>query len=206
VPAYQCSIEHTLAGQPAVCVVAFARTDSLGAETLAEAAIVAENVAIAWKARFLPNLTARVLFLRVTARGVIDQAVSGTSISTSQSGSRDVAALPSFVAARVKFQTATPGRAGRGRTGVPGLAEDNTESNSPNLLTGAAQAALATALSSFVGDLALLTPTVFPVVVSRFKGTDGAGKPLPRPGGPLVSPVTSSSVDSTVGTRVSRIR
>jgi hypothetical protein len=137
---------------------------------------------------------------------MVQRDVSGVSIISSSPGGQPGAALPTFVAGRVVFQTGTPGRAGKGRTGLPGLLEGGTEPSAPNLLVGTTRNDLQTRITGFVADLAANVPTIKPVVVSRFKGTDGNGNPIPRPGGPIASVVTSTAVLSTVGTRVSRIR
>jgi hypothetical protein len=195
-----------MAGEVVVNVIGFARQDTLGAETPADAAAVANQVAIAWKARVMNALCASLVFQQVTARGMIEPQVSGVSIESSKAGVNTTTSLPSYVAAKVVFGTATPGRAGRGRTGLSGLPEVGTDGVAVNSLTASYQSDLASAMNLFMQDLAALTPTIFPVVISRFQGTDVTGKPVPRPGGPIASTVISTSVMSKLGTRVSRIR
>jgi hypothetical protein len=205
-PVYQAAIEHAQAGQKLLCVIGFARQDTLGGETPAEAAIVAEQVAIAWKARVMIVLNQFLIFQSVTARGMVVPEVSGVSSSGTRAGTIVGSAMPTFVAGRVVFQTATPGRAGRGRTGLPGMQEDWTDPDNPNQLRELFRGNLSTAMNNFVTDLNALLPRIFPVVISRFKGTDANGKPLPRVGGPIASEVTSTGVIAPLGTRVSRIR
>jgi hypothetical protein len=199
VAVYACAIEHTMQGQVVINAIGFARTDLLGAETVAEAEIVAEQVAIAWKARFMVSLNPALRFERVTARGMKDAEVSGLSFSAPVVGGDAGAALPSFVALRIALKTATPGRAGRGRTGVSGLAESATEALTPNTLTPGIVTIYQNALTSFRSDLAALTPTIFPVVISRV--ANGVPRVVP-----IASPVIGATVLSQIGSRVSRLR
>ncbi len=205
---YSCAIKHEYLGQNVVNVIGFARQDTLGAETVTEAQVVANQVSIAWKARVLGQMASAVRFIEVEARGMFVPAVAGLSASGSQAGGIPSAnaVLPSFAAAKVILATNTPGRAGRGRTGIAGLVEGDTEAISGNLLTAAKQNSLGTAFAGFVTDLAALTPTIFPVVISRYLGTGADGKPIRRPGGPIASPVVSNRVAPELGTRVSRLR
>lgn len=196
---YVAGIEQEYQGQLVVNVIGFARTDTLGAETPAEAAIVAEQVAIAWKARIIPRQVNTLKFLQVVARGVNNAGIVGTSIALPVNGSLVQAGLPGFAAARVQLQTQTPRRAGRGRTGLCGVSESDTDSATPNNLSAAAQTAFSNNFVNFVNDLAALAPTIFPVVFSRVLNL------VPR-AAPLVSQVTSTSVMIPLGTRVSRIR
>jgi hypothetical protein len=207
-PVYSAAIQHTFLGQAVVNVIGMARTDTLGGETVVEAGVVAEQVAIAWKQRLMPLLANGLRFDQVEARGMVVPEVVGKSFSPGVGGGlgSGVAILPSFAAVKVVFLTNTPGRAGRGRTGISGLAETYTEVSAGNNLVPSTQTSFQNAMINFINDLAALTPTIFPVVISRFKGVGGDGKPLPRPGGPIASAVVSTSVQSQLGTRVSRLR
>jgi hypothetical protein len=86
------------------------------------------------------------------------------------------------------------------------VVETSTDAALPNQLVEAKRAELAGGLALFRDDLAALLPEIFPVVISRFKGVDATGKPVPRPGGPIASRVTAITVVAPLGTRVSRIR
>jgi hypothetical protein len=198
-PSYVCSIEQEISGQLVANVIAFAQTDTLGAETGAGAAAVANQVAIAWKARIIPGQASSLKFLQVVARGVNDAGIVGTSIEAAANGAQAGASLPAFAAVRVAFGSDTPRRAGRGRTGISGVLEVDSDVASPNNLSAAARTAWATRVSGLITDLAANTPTIFPVVVSRVLNR------VPRPA-PLVSPVTTTAVQLPLGTRVSRIR
>ncbi len=205
-PVYSCAIKHTYAGQDAINVIGFAREAITGAETGSEATIVANAVASAWNTRMMPKLSAQLVLNGVEARGMVVREVSGLSTVGTGSGTVLGASLPSFVAARILMSSDTPGRAGRGRTGLAGITEVMTQAASPNSLEFGERQGFQTAYDFFVADLAALVPTLFPVVISRFKGTGVDGKPLPRPGGPIASKVTTSSVQVSLGTRVSRLR
>ncbi len=197
--AFACAIEQELQGQLVVNVIGFQLQDSLGAETAADAATVANQVAIAWKNRIIPRQSSAVRFLQVVARGARDAGVVGVSVAAPQSGGVAAQGLPGFAAVRVVLQSATPRRAGRGRTGISGVPEGDTLIDTPNNLSPTAQPLWATALNNFVSDLAAIVPTITPVVISRELNL------VPRPT-PLISPVTSVSVSVPLGTRVSRIR
>jgi hypothetical protein len=205
-PVYACAIKHTMSGQEVINVIGFARQDTLGAETGTEAAIVANQVAIAWKQKVLAQLSDQLRFEVVEARGMVVREVSGLSIEPAANGSQGLPSLPTFVAARVVMTTNTPGRAGRGRTGLSGIAESLSEAGLPNTLSAAARNLLQGGYTDFITQLGALLPAIFPVVISRYKGTNPDGSPIPRPGGPIASAVTSSTVQSTLGSRVSRLR
>jgi hypothetical protein len=196
---YACAIEQEMQGQLVVNVVGFALGDTFGFEDPDSAAQLAERVAVAWKARIVPRQSSSVRFLQVVARGAFDAGIVGLSSAVPVSGGNTGASLPAFAAVRVVLQSAEPRRAGRGRTGISGVPETDTDSTNPNNLSAAALPTWATAWSGFVTDLAATAPLVRPVVISRVLNL------VPRLT-PLVSLVTSSAVRAPLGTRVSRIR
>ncbi len=195
-----------MAGQVVINIVAVRLAAGGITETNAEAAAVAAAVRDAWQTNLMPKLSTDYKFVQVTARGVIEPAVSGSAPATLAAGAIAGPGLPTFAVAKVRIQTATPGRAGRGRTGLSGVDEGSTAAGSVNRLVPAAVTTYQTAINGFQSALLASALGLSIVVVSRFKGVDGTGKPVPRPGGPLVSDATALTVDGELGTRVSRLR
>ncbi len=196
---YDIAIIGTLAGQNIVNSHGMTIADAFSVENVADAAIAAQRAFDAFRINFSGSLSSQYTGLRAEARGVLNAAVFAASSSASFQGQGNGAALPSFVAARVKLTTGTPGRAGRGRTGLPGLMEDQTQATAPNLLVPAVQTALANGAEAWRLQLKGTAPLSALSVVSRI--VNGVKRTTP-----LVSEVLSTSVDSQLGTRVSRIR
>lgn len=204
--AYALSIEGRMAGQVIINSLGARVIGATNFETPLEAFEVANQVRKAWEARVMPKLTNAYQFVGVNARGVTAPLLTNQAPGTVAAGSIVGATLPSFVAVKVTLRTGTPGRSGRGRTGIPAIGEASTPADQPNNLTPSERTDWQARWDLIVSDLKAGTPPVEFVVISRYLGTDGNGVPLLRPGGPLVSPVVSVSVQSELGTRVSRLR
>jgi hypothetical protein len=195
-----------MAGQVVINSLAgFTGAETVG-ETVEEAQLVADLFRSAWQAHLLIRLSNQYAFLGATARGMRNPLLSAFSPATVAAGSLTGAALPTFAAVKVKLQTGTPGPAGRGRTGLTGGVEDASGATTANTLTSVARADYQLGVDNFIAALLAATPSVKLSVISRFLGTDAAGKPIPRVAGPLASFVTSAIVMPTLGTRVSRLR
>jgi hypothetical protein len=202
---YSVSIIGSQAGQAVVNVHGMEWDNLAGPETTEEANAVAEHAFATWKGAFLVRLSSGYTVTQAVARGMINPQVSGVSTGPPQSGARAEAALPTFAVGKIKIATTEPGRGGRGRTGLSGLIESYTDVATPNTLNGAAIIDLGPQVQQWFTQLGVGTPARNLSVISRFKGVDGSGKPVPRPF-PVSSRAVSVSLDSSLGSRVSRLR
>jgi hypothetical protein len=203
---YTASVEGLMSGQVIINSLAGTLIGGSVAEDATTAQQVAAAFARAWESTLLTAISSQYAFVGVTCRGVTNPLVSGFAPAVVLQGTLAGSSLPTFAAAKVRLLTATPGPAGRGRTGICGVEEGATSTLTPNRLDAAPLASFQAKMDSFRQQLLASTPSITLSVVSRFKGTDAQGKPLPRVGGPLVSFVTSSPVLPELGTRVSRLR
>jgi hypothetical protein len=199
VGSYDVSVEGLMAGQVIINSLGFRITASTGFETPGEALELATNVRNAWQTNILPELSNQYLFVGVTARGLTEPGIAETSPATVGAGSKTSAPLPTFVAVKYKFRTATPGRAGRGRTGLAGFPELGTPETTPNRIAPNSQEQFLTVWQAFRAAIAAASQPAEQVVISRVLG--GVPRAIP-----LVSLVTSVQVDAELGTRVSRLR
>jgi hypothetical protein len=147
----------------------------------------------------MPRLASQYSVQSAVARGVKDAQVSGTSISAGTPGGVISAVLPSFAVVRLRLNTSTPGRGGRGRTGLSGVMENQTDDTAPNSINSTNQGTFQTAANAFLAELNGGTPVGNVAVVSRIS------RKVVRTT-PLVSPVVSITVESKLGSRVSRLR
>jgi hypothetical protein len=196
---YAISVEGSMAGQVVINSLGFRIVGSTGFETPGEALELATNIRTAWQARMLARMVPAYAFVGVTARGVTEPGIAEFASATVTPGTNGGSPLPSFVAIKFKFRTATPGRAGRGRTGLAGASEDSTTAGAPNRIGPADVTANELAWANFRADLLAGSQPAEQVVISTMLGG------VPR-AAPLVSLVTSVQVDGELGTRVSRLR
>ncbi len=158
---------------------------------------------LAWVANIVPNLATTYVYLGATATP-IDPSILGTETSsgTGAVGAQNAATLPVFVSLGITLRTATAGRAGRGRTGLSPLTETYTgeAGGSGQVVTAAGVEQVRLSFQNFIDDIGstggVASPGILVVVSEVVNG-------LPR-AAPLVSLVTSFSVASMVGTRLSR--
>lgn len=168
---------------------------------------IADDFADAWRARILPDLHNSYTFGGVELENIAtdDAAVFSLGTTGPTQGGRTGAALPTFVCASVRLQTDRRGRAGAGRFGLGPLPEEASDAASPNHLAPIWQTALSTAVTALRTDIessgGASAHTL--AVVSYYRGVDAGGKPIPR-AEPLISLVGGSSVNQTLGTRLSR--
>lgn len=168
---------------------------------------VASDLANAWRTKILPVLHTSYTFQGVEVEDIATDDAAGFSVGTGGPSAGTVTgdAMPTFVCASVRLKTDRRGRAGAGRFGLGPLIEGWTGAEGPNFLQPAAVSAVDTAVNQFradlesSGDFAAMTLSV----VSYYKGVDLQGKPIKR-AAPLISTVVSSSVNSVLGTRLSR--
>jgi hypothetical protein len=196
---YSYAIEGSMAGQVIINSLAGFDGPVVSDESVDQAQNHADQVVEAWQVHVLPKLSNQYTFVGVTARGVRNRLISAESFGTVATGTGNGATLPTFVAAKVRLATATPGRAGRGRTGLCGLQEPQSPSGSPNMLDPVERADYETRMQAFMAALLAGANGIQLAVVSRVAGR------VPRPD-PLVSFVTAITVDAELGTRVSRLR
>jgi hypothetical protein len=187
-----------MAGQQ--IINSFGAVGSVGPdEGLGEALTVAGAFRAAWQSSILPFLSNQYVFTKVTARGVRTTLLSAEVAATQGPGGVSLAALPTFVALKVRLATATPGPAGRGRTGICGIVEAATEPNQPNMVEASDRALWQTRFQNFRDALSGNTSPVALAVISRFLNN------APR-ADPLVSLVQDHSIPAVLGSRVSRLR
>ncbi len=196
---YEISILGTQGGRNIVNTHGLTIGDAFSPEDPAEAAVAAERAFLAWKQAFLVRLSSSYTALSAVARGVLDGGVSGVSTSGPQAGARAEPPMPTFVCGRIRLNTALGGRAGRGRTGLPGLIETYTSGLDMNTLDGAALIDLRPQVSQWFNALQGVAPTSTLTVISRIL------KGVPRVA-PVISQVTSVQLEAGLGTRVSRLR
>jgi hypothetical protein len=165
------------------------------------------SVRAAWINRIMPKLTTEAYLYQVSGRDLSSEEGDSVAGATEQVVGGVVAepAAPQ-VTALIQKITALGGRARRGRLYLSFLPETNIEGR-----TGSIPAAFLTPLqtqfNSFLSDLQAIggTSDEQMVVVSRYLGTDAAGKPIPRAEG-LVTPITSLLVSASVATQRERNR
>ncbi len=203
---YSVAMIGNMAGQVIINSLASFTGSSSGPGLVEEATDTARVFRDAWQAQIMPALSSQYSFDRVEARSTTNPLIIGSVTATVPAGNAPGAPLPTFACARIKLNTATPGRAGRGRTGLAGIRESTTLDNAPNTLDLGTVSDLQTRMDAFLAALLAATPSCKLAVVSRFQGTTADGQPVPRPGGPLTSFVTSIQVQTKLGTRVSRLR
>ncbi len=188
-----------MAGQVVINTLAGFDGPTTSAELITQAQVHADLVRDAWQQHLLPKLSSQYAFVGVTARGVNNPLIMAFSAATLPGGTVPGQPLPTFACAKVKLATATPGRAGRGRTGLCGIVEASTPDNLPNRLASSERGDFETRMNAFRTTLEGGTQGIQLAVVSR--RSQGALRPVP-----LVSFVTSITVDGELGTRVSRLR
>ena len=114
---YVASVQATYGGQSIANVFGMATDAAGGAETSAQAAVIAEKVATAWVAHFATNQVVQLAYSKTVVRGagnasvVAEQAMTATGQATGATG------LPGFVVIKAKVVTTTLGRTGTGRGG-----------------------------------------------------------------------------------------
>jgi hypothetical protein len=196
---YAVSVVGSMAGQAIVNSLGFRIIASTAFETPGEALELAKNVRAAWQTHLLPTISLQYTFEGVTARGVTEPGIAESAAATVATGGKFGDPLPTFVAVKVKFRTDTPGRAGRGRTGLPGLIEGGTLGPTPNRASPAEVAAYQQAWLEFRQMIAAASQPAEQVVISRFSNKAKRVTPIS-------SVVTSHTVEAELGTRVSRLR
>ncbi len=158
---------------------------------------------LAWSVTMVGRLASSYVYTGATATP-IDPSIQGTE-STSGAGTvgpQTGTVLPVFVSLGITLRTATAGRAGRGRTGLSPLTETYTldTGGTGQVVPASLVADTTLAFQEFIDDIGSTGGVASPgilVVVSTVVGG------IPR-AAPLVSLVTSFSVASMVGTRLSR--
>jgi len=163
--------------------------------------VIAGQVATNWFGAVMSQLHNEYKLTEVTVQDLIDPTLAGSATSSAE-GELSGALLPTFACAKVDWHTAKRGRAYRGRTGLCGLLEDDTDSLTPNNLKAARQTALQNAIDSFLVDMedsfSALDPAPSMAVVSQVL----AGAPRVPPIG---TPIVSATVASELGTRRGRM-
>jgi hypothetical protein len=167
---------------------------------------VARRVRNAWQSSLMPLLSSGYVLTGVNVVSATNPEVGGF-ISATGGGPDNTEGVTGLVAAGVQIRTGLRGRAFRGRTGIPGLTEPMVAGN---FLTAAARNNLQGGMDAFRGALGGPTAPDTEVyelgVISRFKGVDANGVPIPRVGGPIFTPSISVDVSSRISSRVSRLR
>lgn len=197
--AYAVSIEGSMAGQQIINSLGFRKKGSLEVEFADQAIECATKVRDAWQTYILQTISTQYTFIGVHARGLVQPGVAETVQATQPAGTKFGDPLPTFVAVKIKFRTEVPGRAGRGRTGIPGLIEGGTLPLTPNRASAAEVATLQQYWAEFRNAIAAGTDGYDQIVISRFLNK------VKRPT-PTWANVTTHAVQGELGTRVSRLR
>lgn len=167
---------------------------------------IAHDLADAWRARIVPILHSSYGFQGVEVQNIATEEVGAYSAGTTgptQGGDTQVV-FPTWVCASVRLRTARRGRSGAGRIGLGPIPEIWSGANG-NSLTSDAVNLVNNAVGALITDLASSTRNspMNLAVVSYYKGVDAQGKPIKR-ATPIISPVEGHSVNSLLGSRLSR--
>lgn len=146
--------------------------------SLAEITNLGNGLLIWWTTLYAVFVSSAVT-LREIYLTDIETAVGSTvtipAPSPAPAGERGSGALPNNVALTVSFRTALRGRSFRGRNYISGFAEDQVVLNTVDSGTLGDITDAYEGLTSVASDVDASW-----VVVSRFSGVDGDGKPIPR--------------------------
>lgn len=167
-----------------------------GVGNSSDAHTLAQRVYDGWLLKFLPDLSDTYELLGCTAVS-IDVPTAYGIVTFTQPGADAGAPAPAFVVGNVSLATGLRGRSYQGRFGIPGLLESMTDATNGNQLTSAAVTTLQTDTDDFFTYVATGVPAFFAGVISTISG----GTPRATP---ISTPVTSWTVRSTLGSRVSR--
>jgi hypothetical protein len=135
-----------------------------------------------------------------------ETAQAGESTLPSAAGSKPIDMQPAQVAALIQKRTALRGRSFRGRLYLAGISSASTDPGPGNLLS-VYRTALQGAIDGFRADVAVAgapTPLLL-AVVSRYKGVDAQGRPIPRAVG-LATTITAMPVAIALATQRDRNR
>jgi hypothetical protein len=156
-----------------------------------------------WEDNYSPLVWTGVLFREAVVTDLTSASASQvTSIPPSPlAGSIALPPLPNNNSLTVSFRTALRGRSFRGRNYIVGIVQDQLAG--ANILSDATVTAWQdgyNALKAMAADLGLQW-----VVVSRFSGVDGDGKPIPRVAGVTTPVTTAIVVDNVVDSQRRRL-
>jgi hypothetical protein len=163
------------------------------------------SVRAAWANRIMPRMSTSTALTTVSGRDLSteegDAVVVGGAIVV---GTLAGEPAPAQVTALVQKITALGGKSRRGRMYLSFFRELDVDGGQGIIVT-ASLTALQTAMNQFLSDVQAIggTSDEQMVVVSRYKGVDAAGKPIPRAEG-LVTPITSLLVASSIATQRDR--
>jgi hypothetical protein len=163
------------------------------------------SVRAAWANRIMPRMSTSTALTTVSGRDLSteegDAVVVGGAIVV---GTLAGEPAPAQVTALVQKITALGGKSRRGRLYLSFFRELDVDGGQ-GIIVAASLTALQTAMDGFLSDVQAIggTSDEQMVVVSRYKGVDAAGKPIPRAEG-LVTPITSLLVASSIATQRDR--
>lgn len=150
----------------------------------------------------MPLLASSIQFIELIAR-LLDTASSigfSMPITPPVSGGVSGNAAPNNVTYTISFKTGLTGRSFRGRNYVPGLPGSKVTGNTIDSATRTGLLAFYSALK------ALASESTNPwVVVSRYSGVDGDGKPIPRVTGVTTNVESVTTFDTTVDSQRRRL-
>ncbi len=197
-PVARVSINQTIGGAVINNVLGYGSTV---AWTSSECGLMADAIANSWADAIKVVQSDAVAYTDFTYRDLIDATIGGAG-ALIQTGGLGQPSVPTFAAVKVALGTPLAGRAYRGRTGIAGAPENQTDASDPNKLTGSYRDDVQDALIAFATDvgtaLAAIQPEAYVAVVSTV--LDGA---LRVP--PIATPVSSLTAMARLGTRVSRL-
>jgi hypothetical protein len=185
-------IIYEQAGQTIENTMYFEKTDGwLLADVISFLAALRTTV----EEELMPLLHTSIALVRLVATllDAVDALSFTNTVSPPVAGSDNGDPLPNGNAYVITFLTAGRGRSNRGRNYIAGL-NSNVMANANNVST-AFRTGLLSAYDT-INALAIATG-VDMVVVSRFSGVDGAGKPIPRATG-VTSIITGFTTFDTI--------
>lgn len=161
---------------------------------------IADIFSAGWTGFAMDHLCDDLHLVSVDCFDLLDPTAMGHSGETGAGAVSNVANLPLTVCANVGLLTGLRGRAFRGRTGLAGLYEAQTDDNSPNHLSTEARDAINDDMDAFLAAVNLALDGVAGAVCTASLTVAGAPRPTP-----LAVPVSRMSVASLLGTRRSRL-
>jgi len=173
-----------------------------GAPTLGDVGTFIGELNTLVQTDLLPLLSNTLALVRIVAKllTTIDGFQHILNVSPPATGSGGDRPVPNNSTYAIQFKSALSGRSFSGRNYIAGILEEDVTSNS---VTGALRTGLL-AFYTAVGALAASNNFTH-VVVSRYSGVDGDGKPIPRAAGVTTPVTTYTTADLTVDSQRRRL-
>lgn len=178
--------------------------ESAGAITPADLTALINAMETFWNAEFQPLIPVTIELVEMVATDLTSATSAQVTLApvVTSLGAVNDPALPNNVSLSVSFRTAQRGRAFRGRNYWPALWETGVIKNT---VQDTIVAAIQDAYNALITDAGVTAAGFTWVVVSRFSGIDGDGKPIPRVAGITTPVISATIVDPTVDSQRRRL-